>query len=458
MFNHRFLRAVLSTVGTLSLAGAALAQPIVVSGGAMLPQPLYQDEIDDFPAPLFHPYAAIGSIAGKAAFLANTPASLGRTGAVHWVGSESILTTAQIGAYLKTGLGRLDNPAGHGPMIQIPAAGTAVTIAYKGPAAEVTLSKTQLCRVISGLTTRWSDLGVDPGSAPDSFHVIYHSDDSGVTELLTRHLEATCGMDSAVQFNGNSTFAQVFPSKTPPVNFIAASGSRGVVAALAGEVSAITYLGVDPAFVGALKLAKLINPYNGRAYAPTLEHVYGALSGTAIQPQDSGPVERRPDGVDWLNSNNQANPFNWVRSSVSPAAGYPIVGFTNFVFSQCYADPAVSEAIKRFLLSHYSARNSAADWGSIVFRPFITPQRAREMLAFIADKPNSSIAKYYRSMLAAMYDEHADPADRGALDQHQLMPLPPVHRTRLLSAFVFGTNANLDIGNPTVCSNYAGRG
>lgn len=43
MFNRNSLVAALSAVGMLSLSGAALAQQVVVSGGATLPQPLYQD-------------------------------------------------------------------------------------------------------------------------------------------------------------------------------------------------------------------------------------------------------------------------------------------------------------------------------------------------------------------------------------------------------------------------------
>lgn len=49
MFNRNSVVAALSAVGMLSLSGAALAQQVVVSGGATLPQPLYQDEINSFP-------------------------------------------------------------------------------------------------------------------------------------------------------------------------------------------------------------------------------------------------------------------------------------------------------------------------------------------------------------------------------------------------------------------------
>lgn len=212
MFNRNSLVAALSAVGMLSLSGAALAQQVVVSGGATLPQPLYQDEINSFPASTFKAYVGKGSGAGKTAFLTNSAVGFDSTGVVHWIGSDSILTQTQINDYLTTGLGKIGNTSGHGPLVQIPSVGTPVTISYKGPAAGVTLNKAQLCGVLSGKYTKWSDVGVSSGSAPDAFTVIYRSDSSGTTELLTRHLQAVCGTDANVAFSGKSTFAQEFPA------------------------------------------------------------------------------------------------------------------------------------------------------------------------------------------------------------------------------------------------------
>ncbi|WP_025140739.1 substrate-binding domain-containing protein [Achromobacter sp. DH1f] len=408
MFNRNSLVAALSAVGMLSLSGAALAQQVVVSGGATLPLPLYQDEITNFPAPTFYSYVGTGSGTGKTAFLGNTPASFGRTGAVHWIGSDSILTAAQISDYLTTGLGKVGNPTGHGPLIQIPSVGTPVTISYKGPAGDVTLTKAQLCGVLSGSISTWSALGVASGSAPNDFKVIYRSESSGTSELLTRHLQAVCGSDSAIAFSGKSTFAQEFPSSTPPANFIAATGSAGVASAVNAQASAITYLSPDPAFTVQLKQASLVNRNDSATYAPTSENVSAALGSTQALPPANGPIERNPTGANWGNVNNQANPFNWVRQSVDPAAGYPIVGYTNFVLSQCYTDAAVANAIKSFLTTHYSVANSAPDTGEV--------------------------------------------------DKHKLVPLTPVNRNRVLAAFVTGTTANLNINNATTCGSYAGRG
>ena len=330
MFNRNSLVAALSAVGMLSLSGAALAQQVVVSGGATLPQPLYKDEITSF-APTFKQYVGKGSGAGKTAFLTNNATGLDSSGVVHWIGSDSILTQAQIDDYLTTGLGKLGNPIGHGPLLQIPSVGTPVTISYKGPTGAITLSKAKLCGVLSGSITKWSQIDssiVLPASVPDDFKVIYRSESSGTSELLTRHLQAACGTDSAIAFAGKSTFAQEFPSNTPPANFIAATGSAGVATAINAQASAITYLSPDPAFTVQLQQASLINSKNSQTYAPTSANVSTALGSAAALPTITGPVERNPSGSDWTNANNQGNPFNWVRSTVHPASGYPIVGLS----------------------------------------------------------------------------------------------------------------------------------
>lgn len=405
MFNRNSLVAALSAVGMLSLSGAALAQQVVVSGGATLPMALYKDEITNFPAPSFYTYVGTGSGAGKTAFLANTPATFNRTepnAAVHWIGSDSILTQAQINDYLTTGLGKIGNTAGHGPLIQIPSVGTPVTISFKGPTGDVTLNKTQLCGVLSGSISTWSGLNVDPGSAPDAFKVIYRSDSSGTTELLTRHLQAVCGSDSAVTFTGKSTFAQEFPGNTPPAHFLPAKGSDGVADLIEGETSAITYLSPDPAFTAALSTAYLKNEIDQQIYAPTADDVRTALNSTL--PTATGGVVRNPTATGWADANNQANPFNWIRSTVNPSAGYPISGYTNLVLSQCYVDATVTAAVKDFLTKHYAAANSAR------------------------------------------------------IDDHKLVSLSTTNRSRILAAFVTGTSANLNVGNATVCGGYAGRG
>jgi ABC-type phosphate transport system substrate-binding protein len=403
MFNRNSLVAVLSAAGLMALSGAALAQQVVVSGGATLPEKLYNDEITNFPLPTFKPYVGVGSGAGKTAFLTNSAAGFSSSGVVHWIGSDSILKPAEIDGYLTTGLGKIGNPAGHGPLIQIPSVATPVTIAYKGPTGAVTLNKAQLCGALSGKYTKWSEIGVTVPASLNSFKVIYRSDSSGTTELLTRHLQAVCGADSNVAFGGKSTFAQEFPANTPPANFVSASGSGGVVTAIGSQTSAITYVSPDPAYTSTLKLANLRNSHDNVAYGPTADNVNLALanSGSPGLPNSAVPV-RDPNAAGWADANNSGNPANWIRSSVNPLKGYPIAGTTNLVLSQCYSSAAVTADVKNFLTKHYDVNNE---------RP----------------------------------------------DDHLLVALGTTRAT-LVSTFVTGDAKNLNVGNTTICGSYAGRG
>ena len=135
---------------------------------------------------------------------------------VHWIGSDSILTQTQINDYLTTGLGKIGNPVGHGPLIQIPSVATPVTVSYKGPTGVITLNKAQVCGIFSGKFTKWSQVGVTVPANLNDFKVVYRSDSSGTTELLTRHLQAVCGADSNVAFSGRAPSPRNSVEHRPP--------------------------------------------------------------------------------------------------------------------------------------------------------------------------------------------------------------------------------------------------
>ena len=249
MFNRNSLVAVLSAAGLMALSGAALAQQVVVSGGATLPEKLYNDEITNFPEASFKPYKGVGSGAGKTAFLTNNATGFGSSGVVHWIGSDSILTQTQINDYLTTGLGKIGNPVGHGPLIQIPSVATPVTVSYKGPTGVITLNKAQVCGIFSGKFTKWSQVGVTVPANLNDFKVVYRSDSSGTTELLTRHLQAVWRRFERGLL-GQEHLRPGIPSNTPPATFLPANGSGGVATVIGGQTSAITYLSPDPAYTG----------------------------------------------------------------------------------------------------------------------------------------------------------------------------------------------------------------
>ncbi|MBB1627368.1 substrate-binding domain-containing protein [Achromobacter sp. UMC71] len=386
-----------------SCGGAALAQN-VLSGGAWLPMPLYQEAIASSPATGLQSYVATGSSAGLRAFLTNDSAAFERTGPVHWVGSDSALTQRQIDDYLTLGPGRYGDPAGHGPLIQMPAAYVSVAVSYKGPAEPVTLTPGQLCRVFSGGIDRWSQLGVAVAPGLDAFKVVYRADGSGATELLTRHLAGVCGADSPVALGGRAVFKDAFKPGLLPPHFVAAQGEAGVALVMAGNVSAITYTGPDAAFTAGLKPAWLVNAQDGVAYLPTPANVAAAMQSHDGAGLPGGPALRHPSDSGWSSADNPGNPANWVRIVSQPRHGYPIVGTTNVVLSQCYADPAVAAAIRLFFKRFYE--------------------------------------------------------DTLRVSNHQMVPLPAPVRARLLATFVtpVGDSSRLNIGNPVICGDLAGRG
>ncbi|MFY3953965.1 PstS family phosphate ABC transporter substrate-binding protein [Achromobacter xylosoxidans] len=404
MSNYLRRFATLCLLAQACIHGAAAGQTIV-SGGASLPLPLYQETLAKLPPGIFPSYVGTGSTAGLRAFLLNTADTFGRNGAVHWIGSETPLTQAQIADYLVQGWGRQGDPAGHGPLIQIPAAYVAVTISYKGPSQPVTLSSRQLCAIFSGMVDRWSQLGVSVPPSLDVFKLVYRADGSGTTALLTRHLRAVCETGGALRFTGKSVFREEFPPGPLPAHFVEAHGDDGAAAAMAGNVSAITYIGADPANTAGIKQAWLVNLHDGVAYLPTSANVLAAMESTGAPALPNGTaVGRGPGAPGWSSPDNPGNPANWVRIVADPPSGYPIVGSTNLVLSQCYADTIVTSALRVFLKRLYE-----------------------------------------------------DPA---AIASHQLAPLPATLRAHLLATFVSpaGTPARLNLGNAAVCGDVAGRG
>ncbi|KVD47172.1 phosphate ABC transporter substrate-binding protein [Burkholderia sp. ABCPW 11] len=376
-----------------SLGGiAAMASPNVQGGGSSLIAPAIgtignpATEIGLFgTAEGSFTYFSVGSGAGQNAFLNNQPTFFGSTvtGTVHFANSDAALSSAQLTSY-KAGLG-----ATNGPLIQIPYIVTPITIpVVNGPAVtstttpqttpgqahSIALNDDDLCGVFSGKLTDWNQVinpqtgstylssTTTPTSSP--IKVIYRTDASGTTELLTRHLAAVCTTantaPTGVTFFDSMTFTASFPGGVVPPNFIAASGDGGVRRQLASYVSAgmaaVAYLAPNytntflapsstvMTSAGALQLpvASLVNHTNGVYYAPTYTNATMALGSIT------------PPGLRVA----AANPTNWAETAQSsvrnPASGYPVSGMSYIILSQCYADPAVGTAVHDFLNAHYT--------------------------------------------------------------------------------------------------------
>ncbi|MCE6978426.1 protein disulfide reductase [Pseudomonas frederiksbergensis] len=379
----------------MSLAGLCLAQSALADingGGATLPQPLYQTA--GVLTAGFAPYIGVGSGNGKAAFLNNDYAKFVPWWTpdknVHWAASDSKLSTTEFFNYVNA------HGAAWGPLIQVPSAATSIAIPFnKTGTANVDLSVNQLCGVFSGRLTDWSQI---TGSGRTGFiTVVYASESSGTTELFTRFLNAKCAETGTFAITTN--FASSY-SGGLPANAISAVGSQAVMdlvnSTVPVEAGRITYM--SPAYAAStlagLNDATKVARVSGVSPAPA--NISAAIAAVAV------PAVA-----------NRANPNAWVPVFAAttsptdpsvvayPTTGYPILGFTNVIFSQCYADGTQSTQVRGFFTRHYGSS--------------------------------------------------AVPNNDAAITANRFVPLPPGWKVAIRASFLTATSA-LSIGNTNVCN------
>ncbi|MCC4261623.1 substrate-binding domain-containing protein [Pseudomonas aestusnigri] len=401
----------------VSLAFAALASAQVsadvVGGGATLPEKLY-----GIPGGTvgilngsagFNDYIGVGSGAGKRAFFNNDSNEFiwdlngdGETlktelvypspVTVDYAGSDSVVTSAELANY-----NAAHNSAGvpsadqYGPLVQLPSAATSVTVPYNVPGLDkLDLTSETLAEVFAGEYEVWGDVpGVDLSKITNPnlpITVVYRADGSGTTEIFLRHLNA---VDSSLVPSVSNNFASAIALDSNI--HVGAPGSSGVANAVNTTPGAITY--VSPDYADFDNEAAVVR-VNG--VLPEEVNVVAALESISL------PLDVDGDGVA-----DPADPLAWVPAGqlADPSAGYSIVGVTNLIFSQCYADTAAGgdlSKIKGFLARHYDAFGANND------------------------------------------------ADISA---HSLIPLPFDWKIAVEDNFVTNlANNNLDIGNTTICN------
>ena len=339
MFNRSLIVASFSVAAFLS----AHAMAEINGGGATLPQQLYQE-----PGVLtagFAAYIGVGSGNGKAAFLNNdyTKFVAGTTNKnVHWAGSDSKLSkTNETNPYLSA------HGSAWGPLIQVPSVATSVALPFNksGSNAVNFADVNTLCGVFSGRLTDWSQI---PGSGRSgAITVVYRSESSGTTELFTRFLNASCS--SALEggtFAITTSFGNSF-SGGLPAGAVSAQGSQAVMNTLNAAEGRITYMSPDfaaPTLAGlddATKVAQV------RGVSPAPANVSAAIG--AVTPPTTA---QRSDPNNWV-------PVFAATASATdpsvrpyPTTGYPILGFTNLIFSQCYADATQTQQVRDFFTRH----------------------------------------------------------------------------------------------------------
>ncbi|AJZ96465.1 substrate-binding domain-containing protein [Pseudomonas fluorescens] len=343
MFKRNVL-AVSVTLAALCSAQAAMAD--INGGGATLPQPLYQTA--GVLTTGFAPYIGVGSGNGKSAFLNNdyTKFVAGVTNKnVHWAGSDSKLSATELSTYAST-----KQPA-WGKLIQVPSVATSVAIPFnKAGTNAVDLSVDQLCGVFSGRLTTWNQITNSGRTGPIA--LVYRSESSGTTELFTRFLNAKC--TEAQPFAVTTTFSSSYGGGLPSTA-VAATGSQGVMDALNAVEGRITYMSPDYAATTLAGLDDATKVAKVGGVSPAPANVSAAIG---LVP---APTEARADGsfIDATNPDNWVPVFAATASGPStfayPSSGYPILGFTNLIFSQCYADATQTTQVRSFFARHYGA-------------------------------------------------------------------------------------------------------
>ncbi len=374
-------------------------------------------------------YQADGSGAGQKAFLTQTPTVHTQetdAGAVVAFGAtDAYLSTSQIACW-NTGSATDCSAAGYstptasakskgGPLIQLPAFGTAIAIAHTNFAFTkgIQLDDNDICGIFSGKITDWSGIETKPGgTAPKglggAIKVYYRQDGSGTSFLFTQHLAAVCNSTnsaSGVTFTATKLFADVFGATssggtwtagafttntsghhfigaghTPAGStFVAASGSGGVADGLIGGTNNVAYLTPDYTSIApkglvhyAAVAALAHTTINTATIDPSLSvyqnikvaKVYNSTEGKAYLPNAGGayvglinpaPTDFNPGYPASLAA--AQNPTQWVPAIATPLKGYPIVGYTTLELPTCYYDAGTANYMKAFLTQLYSAGN-----------------------------------------------------------------------------------------------------
>lgn len=323
----------------------------------------------------------------------------GRVGGLYRVdmaGSDAIVSSQEYTGWYNAGAAVVINGTASyttaygastaGNLIQVPSVGTAVAVATVNPGItknnQVNLTDNDLCGIFSGKITDWSGITTPVRGVTGAITVVYRSDDSGTSALFSNHLANVCttsnsnftqaNLDAAKAVFGQSTFVNMFKGASIPGNFSAQTGNGAVYSTLAAAQnatpvgSAIGYITPDytKAFPNATALAAGANvlnvaKINGSILSlPNLTKALGAPGNNALNtvpPTTSAAAVAR--GA-------------WVPLLPTPATGgYPISGYTTFVFPQCFSSADKATAVMGFLTNVWTNASYKASYALNGFAP-----------------------------------------------------------------------------------------
>ena len=287
-----------SPAADTSAAGATLN-----GAGASFPAPLYQRWFSEYnktnPNTKIS-YQSIGSGAGVKQFTAGT---------IDFGGSDTGMTKEEI-AKVSRGV------------LLVPATAGSVVLAYNLPGVEgIKLSRDVYPDILLGKITNWNDpriAKINPDlKLPDQpITIIYRSDGSGTTAVLTKHLSTISPAWKSGPGEGKSVS---WPAGT------GAKGNEGVTAQIQQTQGAIGYTEYGYATQNKIPFATLENKA-GQYVAATPESASAALASVTL-PED----------------------FLAFAPDPPSAESYPIVSYSWIMAYKTYDDPAKAQAVENML-------------------------------------------------------------------------------------------------------------
>jgi phosphate transport system substrate-binding protein len=238
-------------ISLLAAPTAVLANTTLNGAGATFPAPLYQRWFQDYARTSGNRvnYQSVGSGAGIRQFVAGT---------VDFAASDEPIK-AKEAAKVKRGV------------VQFPAVGGTIAIAYNKPGCTLKLTQKQTVDVFAGRITDWKQVRCSAGK----MNVVYRSDGSGTTFAFTNSLDAfggwTAGVGKSIKW---------------PVG-VGAKGNEGVAGTIRNTPGAIGY--VNTGFVKANNLqASAVQNKAGKFILPSAKSGAAALNSIALDNNLAG--------------------------------------------------------------------------------------------------------------------------------------------------------------------------
>jgi len=321
-------------------------------------------------------------------------AAAGGTNVVHMAASDAVLTAAEWAIWTGTGSTGGSSTTNYGiktagNLIQVPSVGVGIAIPVNLTANGITkngqlsLTDAQICSIFSGKTTDWGQISSTLGNGSNNpITVVYRGDSSGTSAIFTAHLAQVCDATNSNFEGGSATagdglsntsvwsvssytfgagkFTSLFggSSPMPSKGFVSESGSGPLSAYIAATPGAIGY--VSPDYTTLTTTGKAVNPTllvaavkgvnETAATTPVAANIILGLDNAGTYGGVSSAQFTSPP----TSATQAAEQDVWTPIIPVVSKGYPIVGYTTFIFPQCFADKTVATSVIDFLNLHYA--------------------------------------------------------------------------------------------------------